>query len=124
VSKALVVDDSRALRMILARTVRQLGYEVEEAENGVRALQILNSQPNDWALALVDWNMPEMNGMDLLQRLRSDTRFRSTALVMVTTETEVDHMSAALQAGANEYIMKPFTPDILREKLALIGIGC
>jgi two-component system chemotaxis response regulator CheY len=124
VSKALVVDDSRALRMILARTVRQLGYEVEEAENGVRALQILNSQPNDWALALVDWNMPEMNGMDLLQRLRADTRFRSTAIVMVTTETEVDHMSAALQAGANEYIMKPFTPDILREKLALIGIGC
>ncbi|MGA1997827.1 MAG: response regulator [Bryobacteraceae bacterium] len=123
-SKALVVDDSRALRMILARTVRQLGYEVEEAENGVRALQILNSQPNDWALALVDWNMPEMNGMDLLQRLRADTRFRSTAIVMVTTETEVDHMSAALQAGANEYIMKPFTPDILREKLALIGIGC
>lgn len=123
-SKALVVDDSRALRMILARTVRQLGYEVEEAENGVRALQILNSQPNDWALALVDWNMPEMNGMDLLQRLRANTRFRSTAIVMVTTETEVDHMSAALQAGANEYIMKPFTPDILREKLALIGIGC
>ena len=68
--------------------------------------------------------MPEMNGMDLLQRLRADTRFRSTAIVMVTTETEVDHMSAALQAGANEYIMKPFTPDILREKLALIGIGC
>jgi two-component system chemotaxis response regulator CheY len=97
---------------------------VEEAENGVRALLILNSQPNDWALALVDWNMPEMNGMDLLQRLRADTRFRSTAIVMVTTETEVDHMSAALQAGANEYIMKPFTPDILREKLALIGIGC
>ena len=61
--------------------------------------------------------------MELLKRVRADGRFRSMAIVMVTTETEFDHMSAALEAGANEYIMKPFTPDILREKLALIGIG-
>ncbi len=121
--KALVVDDSRAVRMILARTLRELGYEVREAENGHRALEILDREPGAFHLSLVDWNMPEMNGMDLLRRLRADPRHASLIIVMVTTETEVEHMAAALESGANEYVMKPFTRDILVDKLRLAGLS-
>jgi two-component system, chemotaxis family, chemotaxis protein CheY len=120
--KALVVDDSRAVRMILARTLREEGYEVQEAGSGGQALAMLASDPGCFGLALVDWNMPEMNGLELLRRLRSDPRYAALVIIMVTTETEVEHMAAALESGANEYIMKPFTADILRDKLRLVGV--
>ena len=122
-AKALVVDDSRAVRMILARTLRELGYEVQEAGTGHQALEILDLGPGVFELALVDWNMPEMNGLELLKRLRADQRHAELVIVMVTTETEVEHMAAALEAGANEYVMKPFTAEILRDKLQLTGIA-
>jgi len=73
-------------------------------------------------LLLADWNMPEINGLDLLKRLRKNPELASLPVVMVTTETEVEQMSAALAAGANEYVMKPFTKEILVEKLQLAGI--
>jgi two-component system chemotaxis response regulator CheY len=73
-------------------------------------------------LALVDWNMPEINGLELLQRIRENPELSSLKVIMVTTETELDQMAAALEAGANEYVMKPFTKDILLEKLDLVGI--
>ena len=73
-------------------------------------------------LVLADWNMPEINGLELLKRLRQDPELSSLVVVMVTTETELDQMAAALEAGANEYVMKPFTKDILVEKLQLVGI--
>ena len=116
-AKALVVDDSRAVRMILGRTLRELGFEVREAANGREALR--SSKPKRAAVKLVlaDWNMPEMNGLDLLKRLRQNPELASLVVVMVTTETELDQMAAALEAGANEYVMKPFTRDILVEKL-------
>jgi len=119
---ALVVDDSKAVRMILARTLRELGYEVREAANGREALEVIEAGKNAVKLALVDWNMPEMNGLELLQQIRLDPELSSLMVIMVTTETELDQMTAALEAGANEYVMKPFTKDILLEKLDLVGI--
>jgi two-component system, chemotaxis family, chemotaxis protein CheY len=119
-SKALVVDDSRAIRMILARTLRELGYEVKEAANGIEALEAIKAD-RTMSLVLADWNMPEMNGLELVKRLRQDPSLSSLVVVMVTTETEVHQMMTALDAGANEYVMKPFTKDILVEKLQLAG---
>ena len=120
--KALVVDDSRAIRLILSQMLRELGFEVSEARHGREALQHLQMHP-DTALALVDWNMPEMNGFDLLVAVRQDDRFRDLRLMMVTTETEMAQMVRALEAGANEYVMKPFTRDAIADKLRLLGLA-
>lgn len=121
-AKALVVDDSKAIRMILARTLRELGYEVREAANGREALEAVEAEKAAIGLVLADWNMPEINGLELLKRLRQTPGLSSLVVVMVTTETELDQMAVALEAGANEYIMKPFTKEILVEKLQLVGI--
>jgi two-component system chemotaxis response regulator CheY len=121
-SKALVVDDSKTIRIIVGRTLKELGYEVCEAGNGKEALKVMASEKMAVNLVLADWNMPEMNGLELLKLLRQDPDLASLKVVMVTTETELDHMVSALAAGANEYVMKPFTKDILREKLELAGI--
>jgi two-component system chemotaxis response regulator CheY len=121
-SKALVVDDSKTIRIILGRILKELGYEVCEAGNGKEALKVMESQKAAVNLVLADWNMPEMNGLELLKQLRQDPDLDSLKVIMVTTETELDHVVSALEAGANEYVMKPFTRDILREKLELVGI--
>jgi two-component system chemotaxis response regulator CheY len=121
-SKALVVDDSRAIRMLLVRALKQLGYEVLEAVNGREALEVIEAGNSGIKLVLADWNMPEINGLDLLKKLRQNPALSSLAVVMVTTETEIEHIAEALEAGANEYVMKPFTQDILMEKLQLAGI--
>ncbi len=121
-AKALIVDDSRAVRMILARTLKELGFEVREAANGREALEVIETEKTAVSLVLADWNMPEVNGLELLKRLRQKPELSSLVVVMVTTETELDQMAAALEAGANEYVMKPFTKDILVEKLQLVGI--
>ena len=121
-AKALVVDDSRAVRMILARTLKELGFEVREAANGREALEVIETEEAAVSLVLADWNMPEINGLELLKRLRQKPELSSLVVVMVTTETELDQMAAALEAGANEYVMKPFTKEILVEKLQLAGI--
>ena len=119
--KALVVDDSRAVRMILAKTLKELGFEVREAANGREALEVIEAENPAVTLVLTDWNMPEIDGLELLKRLRRKPELSSLVVVMVTTETELGHMTAALEAGANEYIMKPFTRDILVEKIELVG---
>ena len=121
-TKALVVDDSKTIRIILGRILKELGYEVCEAGNGKEALKVMESQKAAVNLVLADWNMPEMNGLELLKQLRQDPALASLKIIMVTTETEIDHMVSALEAGANEYVMKPFTKEILREKLELVGI--
>lgn len=121
-AQALVVDDSKAVRIILARVLRDLGYEVREAGNGREALEILEVEKVPVRLVLADWNMPEMNGLDMLKQLRRNPELSSLVVVMVTTETEMEHMAAALEAGANEYVMKPFTREILMEKLELVGV--
>ena len=121
-SKALVVDDSLAVRMLLTRILSDLGYEVHAASNGREALEVIEVEKNAVSLILLDWNMPEINGLDLLKRLRHSPELSSLVVVMVSAESEVDHIAAALEAGANEYIMKPFTKEILVEKLQMAGI--
>jgi two-component system chemotaxis response regulator CheY len=121
-SKALVVDDSRTIRTIIRRILVGVGYEVLEAGDGVQALEVLAANKNAVQIVLADWNMPVMNGFDLLKQIRQDQELDYMKVIMVTTETEMCQMVSALEAGANEYIMKPFTKDILMEKLELLGI--
>lgn len=121
-SKALVVDDSKAIRMIIRRILIELGFEVYEAANGIEALQIFEAEKEGLSLVLADWNMPEMNGFDLLRRLRRNPEGASLKILMVTTETDMSQMVSALEEGADEYVMKPFTKEILVEKLELVGI--
>ena len=120
--KAMIIDDSRAMRRILGETVRELGFEVSEASNGREALAKLDNMGPPVRLMLVDWNMPEMNGLEFVTRLRQDERFQGSLIVMVTTETAIDQMLNALEAGANEYVMKPFTKEIIQDKLRLLGL--
>jgi two-component system chemotaxis response regulator CheY len=120
--RALVVDDSRVMRTIVARIVKQLGFAVVEAAQGEEALQVLQAYP-DTGLCLVDWNMPVMNGLQFVTALRADQRWSSVTVVMVTTESEIGQVEKALAAGANEYVMKPFTPEILLDKLNMLGIA-
>ena len=120
-SRAMVVDDSRAIRMILANTLSELGFQVCQAGNGKEALDMLERENGEFSLVLVDWNMPEMNGLEFVKRVRSDSRMSSVPLMMVTTETEMGQVVTALEAGANEYVMKPFTREIITDKLRLMG---
>lgn len=118
---AMVVDDSRAMRIILRRTLAEIGYQVSEAANGKEAMSILNSSGPQLDLILIDWNMPEMNGLELVRAIRTLPAYAGTFLMMVTTETETDQVMLALEAGANEYVMKPFTRDVIETKLRLLG---
>ena len=117
---ALVVDDSRAIRSILRKRLTALGFTVCEAGNGEEAIKVLHSTQGI-SLALVDWNMPVMNGFELLKSIRSEPAYNELVVVMVTTETETPQMMAALEAGANDYIMKPFTDEVIAERLLLLG---
>lgn len=117
---ALIIDDSRAMRRILKQIVEPLGFQIVEAGNGREGLAALAAN-GEVELCLVDWNMPEMNGLEFIQAVRSDDAYQSLKLVMVTTETEPRQMAKALMAGVDEFVMKPFTSDILVDKLRLIG---
>ena len=120
--RALVVDDSRTMRMMLRRSLMQMGYEVIEAGDGQQALdQIEKSGAPD--LALVDWNMPVMTGYELMLEVRARRELDSMVIIMVTSETEATQVQRALDAGANEFVMKPFTEQALREKMGLLGIA-
>jgi len=121
--RAIVVDDSRAMRTILRKMLTEIGFsEVLEAEHGRAALDALSEGGEPPALALVDWNMPEMNGIDLVRAVRANPAYRSVRILMVTTETEMAHVAIALEAGADEYLMKPFTKDAMLGKLELLGL--
>ncbi len=119
---ALVIDDSRAMRMILKQILQEMGFQVSEAGNGREALDRLR-QMEKADIALVDWNMPEMNGFEFVCAVRAEAAYNDVQLMMVTTESEMSQMVKALEAGANEYVMKPFTKEVIREKLAILGIG-
>ena len=118
---ALVVDDSRAMRMILRRIMTDQGYEVVDAADGQEALDVLEggARPD---VALIDWNMPNVDGLELVTRIRKNPDWRSITLMMVTTESEYGQIVRALAAGAHEYVIKPFTPDAIVEKLQLLGL--
>ncbi len=119
--RALIIDDSRAMRAILAGMLRQLGFETIEAANGQEALDRLR-QHGKPDVALVDWNMPVMSGYEFVRAVRANPDLDDLRLMMVTTETELHQVSTALEAGANEYVMKPFTREAIRDKLDLLGV--
>ena len=120
--RALVIDDSRAMRSILRRILGQAGFDVVEAEHGQEAIELLQAGPLP-AVALVDWNMPVMNGLEFIEAVRSRQEWRGVTLMMVTTEGEQGNIVKALAAGAHEYVIKPFTPDVILDKLSLLGIS-
>ncbi len=121
--RALVVDDSRTMRRILRSYVEKSGYTVDEAENGREALDVLE-QVGPVELILIDWNMPVMSGLELVQALRSNPAFNETRLMFVTSEADMTRVVAALEAGANEYLMKPITLELLNDKLRIMGLPC
>ena len=119
--RALIVDDSRTMRALIGKLVKELGFDVTEAGNGGQALaELRNSGAVD--LTLVDWNMPEMNGLEFVRAVRANPAYGTMKVMMVTSQTEVPQMIRALQAGVDEYLMKPFTREAIIEKLRLLGI--
>jgi two-component system chemotaxis response regulator CheY len=121
--RALIVDDSRAMRRIVGRILVDAGFEVLEAGDGQEALDVLAAQDGDLpVLACVDWNMPVMDGLTFITEVRKQVQWRAITLMMVTTESEQDRIVRALAAGAHEYLIKPFTGDALVEKLDLLGL--
>jgi len=117
--RALIIDDSSSMRSILRQYMREMKYDVVEAGNGKEALQKCEEN-KDFTIALVDWNMPVMNGLDFVRALRSHHEFDNMKLMMVTTENDAARITEALSAGANEFMMKPFTYDALEQKIALV----
>ena len=118
----IVIDDSRAMRRILRKFLEDLDFEVIEAGDGQQALEVIAGAPAVPELALIDWNMPEMNGLDCLRRLRADAAIAAVPVMMVTTESEHSQIVKALASGAHEYVIKPFTKDGMIDKLALLGL--
>jgi two-component system chemotaxis response regulator CheY len=118
---ALVIDDSRAVRIIIGNILREIGVQVLEAANGVEALEQLRRNP-DVSLMLVDWNMPQMNGYDLVRAVRAQRAYDGVRILMVTSEAQGEQVAKALGAGANEYLMKPFNKDVLVAKLNLLDV--
>src|SRR3954464_170145 len=119
--RALVIDDSRAMRRIVTSILEGLGYEVRDAGNGRGGLDVLaaGGLPD---LATVDWNMPVMDGLQFVSAVRANPAWRSMTMMMVTSESEHTQIVRALAAGAHEYVIKPFTADAIRDKLALLGL--
>jgi two-component system chemotaxis response regulator CheY len=118
--RCLIVDDSRVIRRVASKIVQDLGFDVDEAENGRKALNALTIRMPD--LILVDWDMPVMDGLEFAQQLRKLPGGNKVVVVFCTTENDIPHIREALAAGADEYIMKPFDGEIVRSKLVLLGL--
>ena len=119
--RALVIDDSRAMRRIVSGILEGLGFQVNQAGHGREGLDVLDS---GWVpeLVCVDWNMPVMDGLTFIKTVRRRDDLRGIPLMMVTTESEQGQIVRALAAGAHEYVIKPFTDEVIAEKLALLGL--
>lgn len=113
--KVLFVEDSPTMRRIITNSLSKIGFEsILEAENGVEALEVIE---DDVGLILTDWNMPEMNGKELVEKLRGEAKFKDTPIIMVTTRGMQDDVMDAIKTGVSGYIIKPFTPDVLEKKI-------
>ncbi|WP_019145953.1 response regulator [Aeromicrobium massiliense] len=110
------------MRRIVGRILTERGFETSEAADGQEAVAVLESMDDLPAVACIDWNMPVMDGLELVTAIRARPEWRDITLMMVTTESEQDRIVRALAAGAHEYLIKPFTPDALVEKLDLLGL--
>jgi two-component system chemotaxis response regulator CheY len=117
--KILVVDDFATMRKVVRNLLKQAGYEnIVEAEDGVSALRTLKSQKIDFIIS--DWNMPNMTGIELLKTVRADSDLATMPFLMVTAEALQDNVIAAVKAGVSNYIVKPFTAEVLNEKITKI----
>lgn len=116
----LVVDDSTTIRKVIRRMMEKMAFTVEEAENGQQALDYcLKTMP---ACIMLDWNMPVMSGIEFLKALRKTAGGDKPAVILCTTENEFSRIQEAMSEGANEYIMKPFTEEVIKEKLQITGV--
>ena len=116
----LIVDDSRVVRKVASRIVHDLGFECNEAEDGQKAYEsCMESMPD---AIILDWNMPIMNGLEFLEKLRNMENGDHPKVVFCTTENDISHIQRAMEAGANEYIMKPFDSEIIETKFIQIGL--
>jgi two-component system chemotaxis response regulator CheY len=114
--RILVVDDFSTMRRIIKNILKQLGYEnVEEAENGADAYEMLEAEKFEFIIT--DWNMPIMDGLGLLKKIRTNPETKALPVLMVTAEAEKEKVVSAIQAGVNNYIVKPFTAEVLKEKM-------
>ena len=117
--KILIVDDFATMRKVIRNLLKQIGYEnIVEAENGQIAMRVLQSQKIDFVIS--DWNMPTMSGLELLKAVRADEELKKTPFLMVTAEALKENVVEAVKAGVNNYIVKPFTAEILEEKIKKI----
>jgi two-component system, chemotaxis family, chemotaxis protein CheY len=117
--RILVVDDMATMRRIVKNILKQLGFaNVEEAENGQEALQKLRA--DTFGFVVSDWNMPVMTGIDMLRAIRADDKFKALPVLMVTAEAQQANLVEAIQAGVSNYIVKPFTAEVLQEKMSKI----
>jgi len=117
--KILIVDDFATMRKVIRNLLKQGGFEnVAEAEDGAAALKVLKSQPFDFVIS--DWNMPNMSGLELLKAVRADEELKELPFLMVTAEALKDNVVAAVKAGVSNYIVKPFTAEVLNEKIEKI----
>ncbi len=118
-TKFLVVDDFSTMRRIVRNLLKELGYSnVDEAEDGAMALSKLKNENFDFVIS--DWNMPNMDGLEMLKQIRADAAIAKLPVLMVTAEAKKENIIAAAQAGASGYVVKPFTAATLDEKLSKI----
>lgn len=122
--RMLIIDDSKAMRGFLNQMATELSFETVEAEDGRRGLEILiKTDPREpFDIALVDWDMPRMTGIEFVEFVRRNRDFDRLKLMMVTTNNSMERVSRALEAGANDFLMKPVTKDSLEEKLRMLGL--
>lgn len=116
----LIVDDSRVVRKVAGRIIHDLGFECREAEDGQKAYEACEHGMPD--AIILDWNMPTMSGIEFLEKLRVMDGGDQPIVVFCTTENDISHIQRAMQAGANEYIMKPFDSEIIESKFTQLGL--
>lgn len=117
--KILLVDDSPTMRRILQNSLKHLGYEdISEAENGRDALSMLHA--DQYNFIVTDWNMPEMDGLTFVKTLKEESEFAAIPILMVTTRSQQEDVIEAMRAGVNNYVIKPFTPQVLKQKIDAI----
>jgi two-component system chemotaxis response regulator CheY len=118
--KIITIDDSSTMRRIIKNTLERIGYggDILEAEDGKQALSVLSKNKVD--LIITDWNMPNMDGLSFVKAIRSMREWDDVPIIMVTTEAAKEDILEALKAGVNNYIVKPFTPEVLKEKIEIV----
>lgn len=120
-TRLLIVDDMMTMRKLVMKICRDLGFnDLSEANNGAKAWEAVSAAKPPIGVIISDWNMPESTGIDLLKRVRADSRFSKTPFLLVTAEAEGHQVKEALEAGVDAYIVKPFTADTLKEKLTQV----